>query len=327
LKTRRNEPQKHTGLTNIDRRRLRIIRLVNFESGEYATIFPFLGGRVHEIGLRAGKKIFSILESPRTIAEILRNVHFAGVKLAPFPGRIVDGTYSVGGARYKLKVNSKGNFAIHGFTADKPFQIDKSIARSDYASVVLSWEHNRKTKGYPFKFRMRLTYKLSESSFSCTTEILNTDSTIIPMGDGWHPYFKTAGSVKRLSLSLPKHSVVDVTSPYKVPTGTSQKSTSGEVTIPLRQKEIPAVYDFGTKRRRVTTRIIDPKSRVEIRLWQEAGAGKYRYLVVYRPATGTSIAVEPWTCAPNAFNNGMGLMLLKPGKVLKGSYGVSLKKR
>lgn len=327
MKTTRHKPIKHTELTGADRRRLRMIRLVNFESGEYITIFPFLGGRVHEIGLRAGKKVLSILESPRKVAEILTNEHFAGVKLAPFPGRIVDGTYSIGGRTYRLNVNSKGNFAIHGFTAAKPFKIDKSTVRSDYASVVLSWRHDGKTKGYPFQFTMRLTHTLSENSFACTTEIQNTGPTTIPVGDGWHPYFKTSGSIKNLLLSLPKHSVVDVTSPYKIPTGTYRKATSGRVTLPLRQKEIAAIFDFGIKRERVTTKIIDPKLGVEIHLWQESGLGKYRYLVVYRPATGTSVAVEPWTCAPNAFNNGMGLILLKPGKKFKGTYGVSLKKR
>src|SRR3990172_10829714 len=43
---------------------LRMVRLVSFKTGEFVTILPSLGGRVHEIVLKAGKRHFSILQSP-----------------------------------------------------------------------------------------------------------------------------------------------------------------------------------------------------------------------------------------------------------------------
>ena len=102
-------------------------------------------------------------------------------------------------------------------------------------------------------------------------------------------------------------------------------STQKTSIIPLRRKEIDSVFDLGEKKRRATTKLIDPKSGVELRLWQDAGAGKYRFLVIYRPPSGTSVAIEPWTCAPNAANNKLGLIVLKPGGKFMASYGVSLK--
>lgn len=302
-----------------------MVRLVNFKTGEYVTILPSLGGRVHEIVLRAGKKRFSILESPQTAAEVIENKHFAGVKLIPFAGRIVDGEYKFGGTSYKLRANSSGNFAIHGFVADKRFQITKSTARPNHASVVLSYAHKGTTKGYPFKFLVRLTYTLRDSTLACTTEIHNIDSRPIPIGDGWHPYFKTSGSIGKMLLSLPSHAVVEVTPTFKVPTGEAIKASRGRNLIALSRKEMDSVFDFGGKRRRVTTKLIDPKLKLEIQLWQESGKGNYRYLVIYRPPTGSSVAIEPWTCAPNAYNNNMGLIVLKPGAKFKSSYGVRLR--
>jgi aldose 1-epimerase len=93
----------------------------------------------------------------------------------------------------------------------------------------------------------------------------------------------------------------------------------------MRQKKLDAVYDLGEKRRVVTTKLIDVANNVELHIWQDAGAGKYRYLVIHRPKTRTSVAVEPWTCAPNAVNNGMGLITLKPGGMFRASYGVGLR--
>lgn len=91
------------------------------------------------------------------------------------------------------------------------------------------------------------------------------------------------------------------------------------------RKKIDSVFDHGEKLRLVTTKLINPKTGVALQLWQDAGAGKCRYLVFYRPPSGTSTAIEPWTGAPNAANNGMGLIILKPGGRFRASYGVSFK--
>jgi aldose 1-epimerase len=96
--------------------------------------------------------------------------------------------------------------------------------------------------------------------------------------------------------------------------------------IPLSRKVLDTVFDFGVKRKIVTTKLIDRKQGIELQLWQESGKGQYRYLVLYRPASGTSVAIEPWTCAPDAFNNNLGLLVLNPGGKFRASYGVKLKR-
>jgi aldose 1-epimerase len=303
----------------------RSIKLVNFEAGESVSILPNLGATVRELILRCGGNLFSVLEFPESYEDTVENKHFAGVKLIPFPGRITDATYRFRGKKHALKVNSSNNFAIHGFFFDNPYELVNTKVEDNSASVVLAAEHNGKTKGYPFKFQVRLTYTLTTGSFTCTTEIRNTDSKPMPIGDGWHPYFKTSGSVKRLLLSIPAHSVVEVT-PSKVPTGEMRKPISKRSTIPLSNRTLDSVFDFGRKRQKVTTKLMDRKLGVDVELWQESGVGRYRYLILYRPVSGTSVAIEPWTCAPDAFNNSMGLIVLKPGGRFKASCGVLLKK-
>ena len=304
---------------------VRSIRLVNFETGEVAMIMPNLGATVVELILRSGKNLHSVLESPRSLQEIIDNKHYHGAKLMPFPGRTVHGKYQFAGNQYTLSPNTKGGgSSIHGFVCKKPFRIVRTAVNDRRASVILEYIHEGDTKGYPFKFSVRLSFTLANKSFSCTTLVRNLDRCAIPMGDGWHPYYMTSGKTNRLLLSLPPHSVVELTG-QKVPTGRIVRPTRKTSTISLRRKEIDSVFDLGEKRRRVTTKLINPKSGVELRLWQEAGAGKYRYLVVYRPPSGTSVAIEPWTCAPNAANNKLGIIVLKPGGKFMASYGVSLR--
>ena len=304
---------------------VRSIRLVNFETGEVATIMPNLGATVVGLMLRSGKGLHSILESPGSIQDIIDNKHYHGAKLMPFPGRTPKGKYEFAGKNYALKPNTRdGASSIHGFVCKKPFRTVRTAVNNRRASVILEYIHKGDTKGYPFKFSVRLTYILANESFSCTTLVRNLDKRAIPMGDGWHPYYSTVGKTNRLLLSLPSHSVVELTG-QKVPTGRIVMSTQKTSIIPLRRKEIDSVFDLGEKKRRATTKLIDPKSGVELRLWQDAGAGKYRFLVIYRPPSGTSVAIEPWTCAPNAANNKLGLIVLKPGGKFMASYGVSLK--
>jgi aldose 1-epimerase len=37
-----------------------------------------------------------------------------------------------------------------------------------------------------------------------------------------------------------------------------------------------------------------------------------------------SVAVEPMTCAPDAFHNGLGLQVLEPGQKTTASWGISV---
>jgi aldose 1-epimerase len=321
--------QKIKKLKNVHHARrhdlLRSIRLVNFETGEAATILPYLGGTVLELILKSGKQLHSLLESPGSLQDNIDNKHYHGAKLMPFPGKIPHGRYQFGGKRYTLRPNTRdGAASIHGFVYMKPFRIVRTVVNNKLASIILEHVDKGDTKGYPFKFSIRLTYTLANRSFSCRTLIRNLDSRAMPVGDGWHPYYNSTGQINRLLLSLPSHSVVELTG-QKVPTGRIIRPTRKTVTIPLRQKEFDSVFDLGEKRRRATTKLTGSKSGMELRLWQDAGTGKYRYLVVYRPPSGTSVAIEPWTCAPNAANNKMGLIVLKPRGKFSASYGVSLK--
>jgi aldose 1-epimerase len=303
----------------------RSIKLVNFETGESVSILPNLGATVRELVLRCDDRLYSLLEFPLSNEDMIENEHFAGVKLIPFAGRITDATYRFRNNTYKLKVNSTNNFAIHGFFFQKPFQLFKTTVQDNAASVVLVSVHDGKTKGYPFRFEVRLTYKLEGGSFTCITEIRNTDTRPLPIGDGWHPYFKTIGHIRRLQLSLPPHAVVEVT-PLKVATGAMRKPVTRRSVISMADKTLDSVFDFGKKRQRVTTSLLDRKLGLKVELWQDSGAGKYRYLILYRPLSGTSVAIEPWTSAPDAFNNNMGLITLRPGARFKAAYGVNLKK-
>jgi aldose 1-epimerase len=73
------------------------------------------------------------------------------------------------------------------------------------------------------------------------------------------------------------------------------------------------------------------RGRAEVRV-KKAGAQlwfdeTFRYLQVFTPddlAGGVpAVAVEPMTCAPDAFNSTAGLIVLEPGGTWAGSWGIT----
>jgi aldose 1-epimerase len=69
-----------------------------------------------------------------------------------------------------------------------------------------------------------------------------------------------------------------------------------------------------------------PGGTLAVTLWMEPS---YRFLMVYTPdATSEvsrrrrSLAVEPMTCAPNAFRSGDGLIVLQPGQSTSAAWGI-----
>ena len=72
------------------------------------------------------------------------------------------------------------------------------------------------------------------------------------------------------------------------------------------------------------TELVDLELDLKVTVWQETGEMKYNYVQVFIPPSRKSIAIEPMTCNINAFNNGEGLIILKPKSTFNATYGVRL---
>jgi len=78
-------------------------------------------------------------------------------------------------------------------------------------------------------------------------------------------------------------------------------------------------------RTRVT--LADPAADRRVTVWMDA---THQFVMVYTGDTladprrrRRSLAVEPMTCAPDAFNSGLGLRLLQPGEESVHMWGIS----
>ena len=246
----------------------------------------------------------------------------AGAVLVPWPNRLRNGRYRFDGVDYQLALTEPdlGN-AIHG------------LARWTRWTPVLH-EPTRITlaldivpqKGYPFEVRVEVTYALHEElGLSVSVSATNRGKQRAPFGAGFHPYLSTHGAaLADTTVQLPARERL-VLDEAQVPVGT--------------QAVTKTPYDLRRGRRLKQLRMDDgftalnvPSGRgfAEVRT-KKAGARiwfdqTFRYLQVFTPddlrGGVPAVAVEPMTCAADAFNSTQGLIVLDPEGTWAGSWGI-----
>jgi len=98
--------------------------------------------------------------------------------LFPIVGRVSDDKYMVDGKEYNLNQ--------HGFARD----LDFSVEQSNESSVVMSISWSKETlKIYPYKFKLKVTYRLDGNKLSIKYEVQNEDEKVIYFSIGAHPGF------------------------------------------------------------------------------------------------------------------------------------------
>ncbi len=282
-----------------------ILQLCHTEYDISFSIIPELGGSLNAFTLKGQE----ILVAATTLKEIenLTIDAFAGAQLFPYPNRIKNGKYTIGGKTYQLPKNDTTyNNSLHGLTYNKAFQV--TSIDEDNGIINLKYEYNCDDRGYPFHVMIENSFQLSENSLSITTTLENKSNQTIPIGHGWHPYFKMDGGVDNAFLQIPttEHYSLDE---HMIPTG-----KTADYDLFSKSSKIAATkfdHCFKIKDNSVfTAQLINPTKDLTISLLTEG----YPFLQVYIPPQRDSIALEPQTSIPDAFNNKIGAIDLKPNQ-------------
>lgn len=223
--------------------------------------------------------------------------------LIPFPNRIEKGKYAFEGKTYQLPINKEDErHAIHGLVFDKKFSLISTDVSKSSISASFYYEINNKIfPGYPFNLAIVTTFTLKNKMFSITITATNKDAVSIPYGAGWHPYLKLGKKIDYCYLNIPSTHILEISKEkVMIPTGRIVRAKN----IPQNSNIGSQIYDTCfTKLKKFETEFGN------ITLFQDKSMN---YLQVYTPEERASIAIESMSCAPNAFNNGMGLILIKP---------------
>ncbi len=305
---------------------LQRLKLLNTETGEFVSIIPQFGANVNEIVLQKQGKVHSILEGNESRASFKGKGVFKGAHLLPFPNRIKEGRYTFKGISYQLPLNypDEGH-AAHGFIYNKPFELTSTFANPTFARATLQYHYDGNNKGYPFPLNIQIIYQLEEKNgFQCQVEVTNIGEQAIPFGCGWHPFFKLGRKIDQLNLKFSADRRIIFDSQL-IPTGQTEKFAYFKQLKRIGNHHFDACFKLQESTTNHQTELFDEQKDLKIILWQETGPSKFNYLQVYTPPNRQSIALEPMTCNVDAFNNGQGLIILKPQQKFSAKFGVQLK--
>ncbi len=292
-------------------------------TGNRFVVIPELGGIIRQLSFRKGTTLFSVLKTPTTPEKLIADTQSASELLFPFASRIPDGQYHFLGKDYQLDKNERGNKnAIHGLVRKQNFRVHEQAVQEDKAFITLHY-HLNKAAGYPFEVIFAVTYSLNtEGEFSLTYHATNNGQSACPVMFGWHPYYILGNEeVDVWKISIPSNTIVEFDD-NQIPTGVAPYSEMGETH--LLRKELDNCFLVETETEEAITDLRSDNQDITLRITQQAGDGKFNYLVVYTPPARDCIAIEPLTGNVNCLNNGEGLILLGPGQTNNGTIKVKL---
>jgi aldose 1-epimerase len=242
--------------------------------------------------------------------ELLADGEFGGKVLAPWPGRLRDGRYRFDGAEHRTPMTERERRnALHGLTTERRWREIRSSSRRLTLAYDLRPEH-----GYPFSLALEAEYELAARTVVVTLRATNVGSTPAPFGAGLHPYLK--GDV----LELPARVVLPVDDRL-LPAGDPAPVAGTELDFRRARAIAAQRIDrcFGELDRDgdgiARVALDGDAGRVEV--WMDAS---FAFVQIYTNAAG--VAIEPMTCAPDAFNSGDGLVVLSPGNTFTGRCGL-----
>jgi aldose 1-epimerase len=280
-------------------------------TGPLASIVPAAGATLRSWmpAAAAGLNVIDFYNNSDNLAEKITAEGFKSAKLNPFAGRLQNGKFVMDNTAYTTGKFYLGAHALHGLIYDVPYQVIDEHCTEDAASITLAYQYPGNIAGFPFAFTCQVAYGFSQNEITISTTISNNYHLSMPMQDGWHPYFTLGNQVNNWQISI-NASEKFVLNRELLPTGNRQQTPLLHTPAPIGGQHFDDCFVVADPTLPACTlRHAQSGLQLQVSLLQN-----YPYLQVYTPAHRQSIALEPMSAPPNAFNNGIGLKIIPPGE-------------
>jgi aldose 1-epimerase len=185
--------------------------------------------------------------------------------------------------------------------------------------------------GYPFVLRLQQSFTLTDQGLEVQTTAHNIGSTPAPYGAGHHPYF-TVGTplVNDAILSVPARSYFQANDrmlPVLPAVSVEGTPVDFRTPHPIGDAVLDTGYaDLIPQDRWTHVTLSAPSGQPSLTVSMNH---THQFLQIFSGDTlvesrrRRGLAIEPYTCAPNAFNTGLGLRTLQPGESFTSVWRVS----
>jgi aldose 1-epimerase len=231
-----------------------------------------------------------------------------GQNLIPWPNRLAGGRYEFNGRSLQLPINevAKQN-AIHGLVRWANWTLSGLEPSRVRVAYVLHPQ-----PGYPFMLGLEIEYALDGSGLQVSVSATNLGLEPLPYAAGHHPYL-TVGepTIDSARIQLRATSSRD----YREPRVVGEARLDTPFTGLERDDRGLAWFEMQAGH----------SDRV-VRIWMDS---TYTHVMLFSGDTlqdesrrRGGLAVEPMTCAPNAFATGDGLITLAPAASHQSTWGI-----
>jgi len=201
--------------------------------------------------------------------------------LMPFGGRLRDAALNWRGRRYRLPEYPPGSGQVlHGDSARRAWRLTE--VTGSRLSMELDWP----SATWPFDALATMTFRADAHGIHLDQRIAAKEPDA-PFALGWHPFF-LAGRDARLIVSASHCALLD---PQGFPQPFRPVTQSGSLEV----SALRATRIFRLRKPEVVLERPDAQMTVRLRL-----SAAFRFLTVYVPADGKSIALEPHTVSAPA---------------------------
>jgi len=308
------------------------VELITLEAdGERAVIVPGAGCQC--LGYRAG--MLEVIAGPANPDAWREHPHRGGIPiLFPWPGRVAGACFTFEGREYRLPVNDPAHgHAIHGLACERAFRVMRRgpcfvtaiLDSSDYADLNSIW---------PWPFVLEIDYEVG-NGLRLKARITNSGDLVMPFGFGAHPYFHAPLNPKGVRDAMLIELDANARWPLDarlIPTGDAER-LAGKYDLRAPRPLGADTYDdafrmvpLAGRTSAPRARLIDPSLEIALEIGADPAFGEF---VVYAPAERPVVALEPYTCAPDAFNlaaRGIaaGMRELAPGQTFEAGFEIRL---
>jgi len=244
----------------------------------------------------------------------------------------------INGKNYRLPANHQGKLAeaeahaMHGLILDQVFAA--ALSESSTKSGI-SGKADFKTSRWPSEGKLQITAEIKEDGFLLRVLVQNTGAEKMPVGLGWHPYFKILSGLREQAiLRIPSAGRLVVDNYDNVfPTGRVQSNHGSDYGFSGKGKTLGNHYlddcfiDFKRELHgELMVELIDPAFNYGVRVTSSSPA--VQALQIYSPVDRAFVGIEPQTNRADPFNpmwkGKSGMLFLNRGESTEYSVHVQV---
>lgn len=244
---------------------------------------------------------------------------FRNAVLAPWSNRIKNGQWNDDGTLRAIPIHAPDlEQGLHGLFYAKDFECEAEDGGLRFQASI------PQTDSWPCALTLRVTYTLvSATSLKVAIACSNDGARSVPVGLGWHPYFRLDGPLADARVEINASHWVQ-TDAAQIPIPGREAFALARTATPL---DIPADLDSALTGLQIDEdgwasallRTGNRSVRIRARLDSTPGWGNFHIYagLGFARGAGGSVAVEPCQFIPNALNRPdlAKRMMLEPGQV------------